>query len=87
MSLTCVLSLLYGDLLTFRFQTELGMNAHATVSDARQDAANEHTTVSDVHPNSSNVEVIVPDVRCDIQTPTSSFPVSGVTLQTLDRCF
>jgi hypothetical protein len=35
-------------LLTFRFQTELGMNAHPTVSDSRQDAARKHTTVSDV---------------------------------------
>ena len=35
-------------LLTFRFQTELGVDVHATVSDTHQDAANEHAIESDV---------------------------------------
>ena len=52
-------------LLTSRFQTELGINAHATVSDIHQDTANKHVTVPDVHPDSSNAKVIVPDVRRD----------------------
>jgi len=52
-------------LLTFCFQTELGIDAHATVSDTHQDAANNHAVVSDAHRDSSNAEVIVPDVRRD----------------------
>jgi hypothetical protein len=63
-------------LLTFRFQTELGMNAHPTISDARQDAAGKHTTVPDVHPNRSNIEAIVPDVRCDVSS--TNLTVSGI---------
>jgi hypothetical protein len=61
-------------LLTFRFQTELGMNAHPIVSDTRQDAASKHTTVSDVHPNSSNAVIIVPDIRRDISNTNPIVP-------------
>jgi len=38
-------------LLTFRFQTELEIHAHATVPEIHHDAANTSTPVSDTHPN------------------------------------
>jgi len=38
-------------LLTFRFQTELGIHARATVPDIRHDVANTSTLVSDTHRN------------------------------------
>jgi len=63
-------------LLTSRFQTELGINEHKTVSDTHQDAANKRTTLSDVHRDSSNTEVIVPDVCRDV--PNTNPTVSGV---------
>ena len=50
-------------LLTFGFQTELGTNERATVSDTHQNAAGKRTTVSNVHDDSSNTEDIIPDVR------------------------
>ena len=53
-------------LLTSRFQTGLGMDAHATVSDDHQDAANKDTIVSDARRDSSNAEVTVPDFRHDV---------------------
>ena len=53
-------------LLTSRFQTELGIIPHVTVSDTHQDAANKHTTVSDARRDSSSADVIVPDVRHDV---------------------
>ena len=49
--------------LTFRFQTELGIYAHATTSDTRTNTANKHTIVSDVHRDSSNADVTVPNIH------------------------
>ena len=49
-------------LLTFRFQTELGINTHVTVPDIHKDAVNTCTVVSDVHRDTSNV----PGVHCDV---------------------
>ena len=46
-------------LLTFRFQTELGVNAHASVSDTHQDAANEHTIGSGV----ANARTVISDIH------------------------
>jgi len=76
MSLTCVSSLPHDQSLTFHFQVELGINARATASDIRQDAANNHPIISYVRPDISNVEVIVPDVPSDVSDTNPI--VSGV---------
>ena len=64
-------------LLTFRFQNELWITIHPTVSGTHQDtAAIKHTIVSDIHRDISNTEVIVPDFHNDV---SSTQPiVSGV---------
>jgi len=49
--------------LTFRFQTELGVEAHATTSDTHQNTTNKPTIVSDIHRDSSNAGAIVPDIH------------------------
>ena len=50
-------------LLTSRFQTELQIDACATVSDTHQGAVDEHTITSDACCDGSNPEAIVPDVH------------------------
>jgi len=49
--------------LTSRFQAELGINAHATISDTHTNTANKRTIVSDVHRDSPNADVVVPDIH------------------------
>lgn len=48
-------------LLTSRFQTELGIDPHATAP--HRGAASKHTTVANGHLDISNAEVIVPNAR------------------------
>jgi len=49
--------------LTCRFQTELGINAHATTSDIRHDVGNTHAIGSDVHCDIPNADTITPDLH------------------------
>ena len=50
-------------LLTFRFQTELGINTHVTVPDIHKDAANIRTVVSDVHRDIPKNPAVVSDIH------------------------
>jgi len=52
-------------LLTFRFQAQLVLNPHATVSDTFHDVANAHAIVSDVHHDSSHINNNTTDVGRD----------------------
>jgi len=56
-------SLSYDQPLTFRFQAEPEIDAHATISDTPKETTNiKHTVVSNVHRGVSNADAIVPDV-------------------------
>jgi hypothetical protein len=53
-------------LLTVRFQTELAINTHITVSDIRHNVVNTHTLVSDVHRDVLNTHAVVSNIQHEV---------------------
>jgi len=49
--------------LTFRSQTDFGVNTHVIVPANHRDTANTHTIVSDVRHDTPNADTTVPDIR------------------------
>ena len=52
--------------LTFRSQTDFGINTHVIVPANHRDTANAHTIVSDVRRDTPNADTPVPDIHHDV---------------------